>query len=79
MVLAPQKAWSNGKSALLVRVPAQWGSSLSVYLAEFLGFARLRPSTTAERDTKHGRRRQAAPHEGSGDGSWAFMPVTTGV
>ena len=39
-----QKAWSDGKSALLVRVPAQLGSSLSVYLAAFSGFARLRPT-----------------------------------
>ena len=29
--------------ALLVGVPAQLGASLSVYLAVFLGFARLRP------------------------------------
>src|SRR5690349_11785084 len=39
-----QKAWSNGKSALFVRIPAPWGASLSIYLAEFSGFARLRPS-----------------------------------
>jgi hypothetical protein len=44
VVESGQKAWSNGKSALLVRVPAQLGLSLSVYLAEFLGFARLRPT-----------------------------------
>jgi hypothetical protein len=37
--------WSNGKSERLVRVPAQVGSLLSVYLAEILGFARLRPCT----------------------------------
>jgi hypothetical protein len=41
-VQSGQNTWSNGKSELLVRVPAQLGSSLSDYLAEFLGFARLR-------------------------------------
>jgi len=40
-----QHAWSNGKSALLVRVPARLGAWLSDYFAEFLGFARLRPNT----------------------------------
>jgi hypothetical protein len=38
-----RNAWSNEKSELLVRVSAQLGWSLSVYLAEFLDFARLRP------------------------------------
>jgi hypothetical protein len=38
-----QNASSNGKSELLVRIPAQLGVSLNDYLAEFLGFARLRP------------------------------------
>ena len=40
-----QYAWSNGNSELLGRVPASLASPLSVHLAEFLGFARLRPST----------------------------------
>ena len=39
-----QKAWLNGKSALLVPVPVLLKASLSIYLAEFLGFARLRPT-----------------------------------
>jgi predicted small metal-binding protein len=47
MLLEPQNAWSNGKSEFLVCVPAQLGSSPSVYLAEFLGFARLRPFSDA--------------------------------
>jgi hypothetical protein len=34
---------SNGKSELLRRGPAPLGLSLSVYLAEFLAFDRLRP------------------------------------
>jgi hypothetical protein len=36
--------WSNGKSELLVRVPTQLRSPLSVDLAECWSFARLRPS-----------------------------------
>ncbi len=43
-VQSRQHAWSNGKRELLVRVPAQLGSALSDNLAEFLGFARLRPT-----------------------------------
>jgi hypothetical protein len=42
-VKSEQTAWSPGKSECLVSVPTQLGSSLSVPLAEFLGFARLRP------------------------------------
>jgi hypothetical protein len=52
-VQSGQNTWSNGKSELLVRVPAQLGSSLSDYLAEFLGFARLRPNTAACGDVKN--------------------------
>jgi hypothetical protein len=39
-----QHAWSHGKHEFWVCVPAPLGSSPSVYLAEFLRFARLRPS-----------------------------------
>jgi hypothetical protein len=39
--------WSNGTSELLVRVPTPLRSPLSVYLAEFWSFARLRPITKA--------------------------------
>ena len=61
-----QKTWSNGKSALLVRVPAQLGAPLSVYLAEFLGFARLRPRTPGR-----------AAH--TGDLLWHFFCLEPGV
>jgi hypothetical protein len=37
-----QHAWSHGKHEFWVCVPAPLGSSPSVYLAEFLRFARLR-------------------------------------
>lgn len=39
-----QHAWSNGESEILVCVPAPLGSSPSLYCAEFLSFARLRPT-----------------------------------
>jgi hypothetical protein len=47
-VQSGQHAWSNRKRELLVRVPAQSGALLSDDLAEFLGFARLRPKSVAK-------------------------------
>src|SRR5215813_15469128 len=44
-----QKAWANGNSEYLGRVPTPLESSLSVHLAELLGFAGFRPISDVAR------------------------------